>query len=95
MKGQITIVIDLKQVQEYINKEISLGTLLGPVNEISHEQFHCSPLLTSAKDTDKRCTILNLSHPYGCSVNSHVDKDNFDGSPFILKSPRWMILREI
>ena len=76
-----------KQVQEYIHKEISLGALLGPVNEINHEHFHCSPLLTRSKDIDKRRVILNLSHPYDCSVNSHVDKDNFDGSPFILKFP--------
>ena len=31
--------------------------------------------------------ILNLSHPYGNSVNSHVDTDIFDGSPFVLKFP--------
>ena len=51
------------------------------------KQFHCSLLLTRSKDTDKRYVILNLSHPYGCSQNSHEDKDNFDGSPFILKFP--------
>ena len=31
--------------------------------------------------------ILNLSHPYGNSVNSHVEADKFDGSTFILKFP--------
>ena len=75
------------QVQEYINKEIKLGVLLGPVNEIDHEQFHCSPLLTRSKDIDKRRVILNLSHPYNCSVNSHADKNNFHDSPFALKFP--------
>ena len=75
------------QVQEYIDKEIKLGALLGPVKEMDHEQFHCSPLLTRPKDFDKRRVILNLSHPHGNSVNSHVDKALFDGSPFILKFP--------
>ena len=31
--------------------------------------------------------ILNLSYPYECSRNSHVDKNNFDESPFRLKFP--------
>ena len=31
--------------------------------------------------------ILSLSHPYGNSVNSHVDADNFDGSTFVLTFP--------
>ena len=75
------------QVQEYIDKEVGLGAILGPVDNIIHENFHCSPLLTRPKDTNKRRVILNLSHPYGNSVNSHVDVKNFDGSSFILKFP--------
>ena len=43
--------------------------------------------MTRPKDTDKRRVILNLSHPHGNSVNSHVDANQFDGSPFILKFP--------
>ena len=42
------------QVQEYIDKEKKLGALLGPIQQINHEQFHCSPLLTRPKDTNKR-----------------------------------------
>ena len=68
-----------RQVQEYIDKEISLGAILGPVNHIDHKQFHCSPLLTRPKDIGKRHVILNLSHPYGNSVNSHVEGDKFNG----------------
>ena len=75
------------QVQEYIDKEIKLGALLGPAKEIQHGQFHCFPLLTRPKDKNKRRVILNLSYPYHCSVNSHVDKNNFDDSPFVLKFP--------
>ena len=76
-----------QQVQQYINKEIKLGALLGPVNVIDHEHFHCSPLLTRPKDVNKRRVILNLSYPYECSVNSHVDKNSFDEYPFTLKFP--------
>ena len=76
-----------QQVQEYIDKEMELGALLGPVDDIIDSNFHCSPLLTRPKDNNKRRVILNLSHPYGHSVNSHVDATRFDGSPFILKFP--------
>ena len=76
-----------QQVQQYIDKEIKLGALLGPVNAIDHEHFHCSPLLTRPKDVNKRRVILNLSYPYECSVNSHVDKNSFDEYPFTLKFP--------
>ena len=73
-----------KQVQKYIDKEVSLGAILDPVNNIVHEQFHCSPLLTRSKDINKRRVITYLTL-IGNSVNSHVDADNFDGFPFVLK----------
>ena len=75
------------QVQEYLDKEKALGALLGPVNHVVHNQYHCSPLLTRPKDVNKRRTILNLSHPYGQSVNDHVDKDKFDSATSSLKFP--------
>ena len=75
------------QVQEYIIKEKKLGAILGPIQDIDHNQFHCSPLLTQPKDVNQRQVILNLSHPNGQSVNDHVDKNEFDHSPFILKFP--------
>ena len=74
------------QVQEYLKKEKALGALLGPVN-YPHDQYHCSPLLTRPKDVNKRRIILNLSYPYGQSVNDHVDKDKFDSVAFSLKFP--------
>ena len=43
--------------------------------------------MTRPEDNDKRCVILNLSHPYRNSINSHVQADKFDGSTFILKFP--------
>ena len=64
-----------------------MGAVLCPVDNIIHEKFHCSPLLTRPKDVNKRRVILNLSHIKDNSLNSHVGADNYDSSPFILKFP--------
>ena len=74
-------------VQDYLDKEKSLGAMLGPVSRVNYPGFHCSPLLTRPKDTDKRRVILNLSYPHGCSLNDNVDKLHFDGKKFVLKFP--------
>ena len=78
-------------IQEYLAKEQSYGAILGPVKNFGHEieqyTIHCSPLLTRPKDGNKRRVILDLSHPYGLSVNDQVDRLAFDGSPFLLKFP--------
>ena len=76
-----------RAVEEYLLSEKAKGAILGPFKHIQEEGFHCSPLLTRPKDTDKRRVILNLSHPQGCSVNDFVDRDKFDGSEFALKLP--------
>ena len=61
--------------------------MLGPLDQVDSEHFLCSPLLTRPKDKIKRCVILNLSHPYGRSVNDHVAKNHFDGHEFTLRFP--------
>ena len=61
--------------------------MLGPLEKADSPYFHCSPLLTKPKDKDRRRVILNLSHPYGTSVNDHVSKNKFDGRCFTLKFP--------
>ena len=76
-----------KEVQKYIDKEISFGALLGPVNNVSHKQYHCSPLMTRPKGNGSRRVILDLSYPRSHSVNSHVDKSKFDKGEFVLKFP--------
>ena len=65
------------EVQKYIDKEKSAGALLGPVKNIVHEQYYCSPLMTRPKDNGSRHVMLDLSYPCGHSVNSHVHKDKF------------------
>ena len=34
-----------KQVQEYLDKEKEFGALLGPIDNITPSQYHCSPLI--------------------------------------------------
>ena len=41
--------------------------------------------MTQPKDNGSRRVILELLYPQGHSVNSHVDKNKFDGSSFVLK----------
>ena len=74
-------------VTEYSEKEMALGAILGPVDKVPHDNYHCSPLLTRPKDLNKRRVILDLSYPAGASVNHFVDKTLFDGSHFTLKFP--------
>ena len=74
-------------VNDYLHREIALGAIVGPVDDITCKNYHCSPLLSRPKDSDKRRIILNLSHPYGNSVNDNVPRDTFDGHPFSLKFP--------
>ena len=76
-----------KHIQEYIDKETSLGAMLGPANSVASPYFHCLPLLSRPKDTNKRRVILNLSYPYGASLNDADTRYKFDGRPFTLKFP--------
>ena len=71
-----------KQVTEYLTNEKTKGAILGPVNAINTKHYHCSPLLTQPKDSDKRRVILNLSYPYRASLNDTVNKNRFDGTKF-------------
>ena len=70
-------------IGEYLENEYALGAMLGPLDQVDSQHFHCSPLLTRPKDRDKRRVILNLSHPYGTSVI----KNHFDGHEFTLRFP--------
>ena len=72
-------------VQEYLDKEVSLGAMLGPVSDLRAEEVHCSPLMTRPKDIHKRRVILDLSYPKGASLNDQVDRDRFDHNEFALK----------
>ena len=64
-------------VTEYLHKEVNLGAILGPFEDIPYHEFHCSPLLTRPKDVDKRRVILNLSYPSINSVKDRVTRNFF------------------
>ena len=74
-------------VTEYLHKEVNLGAILGPFDDIPYYEFHCSPLLTRPEDIDKRRVILNLSYPSMNLVNDKVTRNFFDGQQFLLKFP--------
>ena len=61
--------------------------MLGPSDHKNFHHYHCSPLLTRPKDTDKRRVILNLSYSHGASVNYSISKSHFDSRRFTLKFP--------
>ena len=63
------------------------GAIIGQVDSVPSNHFHCSPLLTRPKDMGKRRVILNLSYPYGNSHNDKVNKSQFDQTIFMLKCP--------
>ena len=74
-------------IQQYLDKELQLGAMLGPFSSIDYDKFHCSPLLTRPKDGNKRRVILDLSYPKGASVNDAVTRDRFDDLEFTLTFP--------
>ena len=61
--------------------------MLRPGDSVDSQYFHCSPLLFGPKEANKRCVILNLSHPYGASLNYTVTRHKFDDCQFTLKFP--------
>ena len=76
-----------EEVERYLNMKTEHGAMLGPINQVNSSAFHCSLLLSRPKDRNKNRIILNLSHPYGASVNDHVSNDAFDKNKFTLKFP--------
>ena len=61
--------------------------MLGPVDRVNCEEFHCSPLMSQPKDDDSRRVIMDLLFPQGNTLNDHVTRDYFDGTRFALKLP--------
>ena len=52
------------------------------------KQLHISPFMTREKaDSDKRRVIIDLSFPFGHSVNDGVTSEVYLGTPFLLTLP--------
>ena len=76
-----------KDVNIYLNKEVSYNAMAGPYTVKPIERLHVSPLLTREKPNDSRQVIVNLSYLYHNSVNSNIAKHLYDGYEFTLKYP--------
>ena len=64
-------------VQAYIDKECSLGRLLGPFPPSSIPHLHVSPFgVIPKKATDKWRLIVDLSTPKGASVNDGISQES-------------------
>ena len=68
-----------QHVTNYIQKELSLGCLLGPFATIPwSKDVATSPMSTRPKkNSEKRRIIMDLSWPPGASVNDGISKDTY------------------
>ena len=59
---------------------------MGPCDSIPFP-IHYSPLLSRPKEGDTRRIIVNISFPYGSSVNDNISNNEYDGVDFQLHYP--------
>ena len=60
---------------EHPHKELQYGAMYGPFDE-TPISVHILPVMTRTKqNSDKRCTIVDLSWPKHASVNNAVKKN--------------------
>ena len=86
------------EIDVYINKELTKGTLLGPFDTNPFGKFtRFSPMNTRPKkESDDRRIILDLSWPpEGESVNQHINKDRYRGEDVELRLPGVDALLEV
>ena len=73
-----------RDVDIYFNKELAHQSIVDPCTSFPFP-VHYSPLLSRPKPDDSRRIIVNLSFPYGASVNDCIKNDVYDGVQFKLK----------
>ena len=73
-------------VDIYFEKELKHKAIVGPRPAFPFP-VHYSPLLSRPKPDDTRRIIVNLSFPYGDSVNDRISNAIYDGANFQLKYP--------
>ena len=63
-------------LQEKLDKEMALGRISGPFQQIPFQDMVISPLgLVPKKDLNQFRVIHDLSFPHNDSVNSHIDRE--------------------
>lgn len=76
------------EVSEYLHTECTAGRIAGPFDAAPFADFMVSPLNTVPKsDSSERRILVDLSWPFGSSVNDGIVKGSFLGQPFDLKFP--------
>lgn len=62
------------QIDKFIEKEISLGGIIGPMDQKPFQPWlHCSPMMSRPKrDSSDRRVIADLSYPEEASVNAYI-----------------------
>ena len=77
-------------MKKYIMKEISKGAVMGPYKKIPFtRKVGISPLSSRPKrDSKERRVILDLSFPFGGSVNKGIPKDTYLGLEAKLEFPK-------
>ena len=73
-------------IEAYFQKELNHNAIVGPCDAIPF-LVHYSPLLSRPKSGDTCRVIVNLSAPYGASVNDCITNELYDGVPFKLRYP--------
>ena len=74
-------------VHEFLITEESMGAIMGPFTKIPAHCCHISPLMSRAKDNNKRRIILDLSYGDQESVNGNTERGTYDGLPYTLTLP--------
>ena len=69
-------------MDEYLAKEVKLGAIFCPFDNIQCAEYHFSHLLTRPKEAG---IILDLSHPHGASVKDQVHRELFDNHSSLLR----------
>ncbi len=86
----------IHEVDEYIEKEVSHGAMLGPFEGPPFAWCMQSPLMSRPKgETGRRRVIMDLSFPVGYSVNDGIPQDTYLGTKFKLRLPSALSLRDM
>ena len=67
---------DPQLIRDKLQKEVSLGHMVGPFPEPPFSDLICSPVgLVPKKESSDLCMIMHLSYPYGGSINDFIDPE--------------------
>ena len=77
----------LRKVKKFLQKEIKLGAMIGPLNKLLFQCRHVSPLMSRPTDIDDLRIIVDLSYGVEESVNGCTTYRFYDGSPYSLSLP--------